>query len=73
MEQRRFGNSGLSVSVLSFGTMTVGGKDRFGKMGNLGVAETEASWTSAAKLASRPSIPPMCIRLARPKRSWARR
>ena len=40
MEQRRFGSSGLSVSVLSFGTMTIGGKDRFGKMGNLGVAET---------------------------------
>jgi aryl-alcohol dehydrogenase-like predicted oxidoreductase len=40
MEQRRFGNSGLSVSVLSFGTMTIGGRDRFGKMGNLGVSET---------------------------------
>jgi aryl-alcohol dehydrogenase-like predicted oxidoreductase len=40
MEQRRFGDSGLSVSVLSFGTMTIGGKDRFAKMGNLGVAET---------------------------------
>lgn len=40
MEQRRLGNSGLSVSVLSFGTMTIGGRDRFGKMGNLGVAET---------------------------------
>lgn len=40
MEQRRFGNSGLSVSVLSFGTMTIGGRDRFAKMGNLGVAET---------------------------------
>lgn len=40
MEQRRLGNSGLSVSVLSFGTMTVGGRDRFGKMGNLGVPET---------------------------------
>ncbi len=40
MEQRRFGNSGLSVSVLSFGTMTIGGRDRFGKMGNLGVPET---------------------------------
>ena len=40
MEQRRFGNSGLSVSVLSFGTMTVGGRDRFAKMGNLGVQET---------------------------------
>jgi aryl-alcohol dehydrogenase-like predicted oxidoreductase len=40
MEQRRFGNSGLSVSVLSFGTMTIGGRDRFSKMGNLGVKET---------------------------------
>jgi aryl-alcohol dehydrogenase-like predicted oxidoreductase len=40
MEQRRFGNSGLSMSVLSFGTMTIGGRDRFGKMGNLGVADT---------------------------------
>ncbi len=40
MEQRRLGNSGLSLSVLSFGTMTVGGRDRFGKMGNLDVAET---------------------------------
>jgi aryl-alcohol dehydrogenase-like predicted oxidoreductase len=40
MEQRQFGDSGLSVSVLSFGTMTIGGRDRFGKMGNLGVAET---------------------------------
>jgi aryl-alcohol dehydrogenase-like predicted oxidoreductase len=40
MEQRRFGNSGLSVSVLSFGTMTIGGQDRFAKMGNLGVADT---------------------------------
>ena len=41
MEQRRFGHSGLSVSVLSFGTMTIGGRDRFGKMGNLGVEETK--------------------------------
>jgi aryl-alcohol dehydrogenase-like predicted oxidoreductase len=40
MEQRRLGRSGLSVSVLSFGTMTVGGRDRFGKMGSLGVPET---------------------------------
>ena len=40
MEQRQFGHSGLSVSVLSFGTMTVGGRDRFGKMGNLNVADT---------------------------------
>lgn len=41
MEQRRLGNSGLSVSVLSLGTMTVGGVDRFSKMGNLGVADVE--------------------------------
>jgi aryl-alcohol dehydrogenase-like predicted oxidoreductase len=40
MEQRFLGNSGLSVSALSFGTMTIGGRDRFAKMGNLGVAET---------------------------------
>jgi aryl-alcohol dehydrogenase-like predicted oxidoreductase len=40
MEQRRFGRSGLSVSVLSFGTMTIGGRDRFAKMGNLGLADT---------------------------------
>ncbi len=40
MEQRFLGKSGLSVSTLSFGTMTVGGKDRFQNMGNLGVPET---------------------------------
>ena len=39
MEHRQLGSSGLSVSVLGFGTMTVGGKDRFQNMGNLGVAE----------------------------------
>src|SRR6185436_3777432 len=39
MEQRQLGRSGLSVSVLSFGTMTVGGRDRFLNMGNLGVAD----------------------------------
>src|SRR6187549_2021471 len=39
MEQRQLGASGLSVSVLSFGTMTVGGKDRFQNMGSLGVPE----------------------------------
>jgi aryl-alcohol dehydrogenase-like predicted oxidoreductase len=39
MEQRQLGRSGLSVSVLSFGTMTVGGRDRFENMGNLGVSE----------------------------------
>lgn len=40
MEQRFLGNSGLSVSALSFGTMTIGGRERFAKMGNLGVDET---------------------------------
>jgi len=40
MEQRFLGKSGLSVSTLSFGTMTVGGKDRFQSMGSLGVQET---------------------------------
>ena len=40
MEQRFLGNSGLSVSALSFGTMTIGGRDRFAKMGNLGLDET---------------------------------
>src|SRR5262245_3456502 len=40
MEQRRLGTSGLSMSVLSLGSMTIGGKDRYSKMGNLGVADT---------------------------------
>jgi aryl-alcohol dehydrogenase-like predicted oxidoreductase len=40
MEQRLLGKSGLSMSVLSFGTMTIGGRDRFQHMGNLGVTET---------------------------------
>jgi aryl-alcohol dehydrogenase-like predicted oxidoreductase len=40
VEQRFLGDSGLSVSALTFGTMTIGGRDRFAKMGNLGVGET---------------------------------
>ena len=40
MEQRFLGNSGLSVSALTFGTMTIGGRDRFAKMGTLGVDDT---------------------------------
>jgi aryl-alcohol dehydrogenase-like predicted oxidoreductase len=40
VEQRLLGSSGLSVSALTFGTMTIGGRDRFAKMGNLGVDET---------------------------------
>lgn len=39
MELRQLGASGLSVSVLSLGTMTVGGRDRFQHMGSLGVPE----------------------------------
>jgi aryl-alcohol dehydrogenase-like predicted oxidoreductase len=39
MEQRLLGRSGLSVSVLAFGTMSVGGKDRFKHMGELGAPE----------------------------------
>ena len=37
MEQRFLGNSGLAVSALTFGTMTIGGRDRFAQMGDLGV------------------------------------
>src|ERR1041385_2462785 len=40
MEHRQLGGSGLSVSLFSFGTMTVGSVDRFQHMGNLDVAET---------------------------------
>lgn len=42
MEQRFLGKSGLSVSVLSFGTMTFGGgKGRFEHMGKLGVEDAK--------------------------------
>jgi aryl-alcohol dehydrogenase-like predicted oxidoreductase len=39
MEQRFLGRSGLSVSSLSFGTMTFGGKGRHAAMGALGVEQ----------------------------------
>jgi aryl-alcohol dehydrogenase-like predicted oxidoreductase len=39
MEYRLLGNSGLEVSVLSFGTMTLGGEGRFAAMGNVQAAE----------------------------------
>lgn len=39
MEQRQLGKSGLSVSSLGFGTMTLGGKGRHAAMGGLGVEE----------------------------------
>src|SRR4249920_2775507 len=39
MEYRLLGASGLEVSVLSFGTMTMGGEGRFAAMGNVQVKE----------------------------------
>src|SRR6185369_2799832 len=39
MEYRILGSSGLEVSVLSFGTMTLGGEGRFAAMGNVQVEE----------------------------------
>lgn len=39
MEYRFLGSSGLEVSVLSFGTMTLGGEGRFAAMGNVQVEE----------------------------------
>src|SRR2546423_4922039 len=39
MEYRLLGGSGLEVSVLSFGTMTLGGEGRFAAMGNVQVEE----------------------------------
>jgi len=39
MEYRQLGASGLEVSVLSFGTMTLGGEGRFAAMGNVQVEE----------------------------------
>lgn len=39
MEYRLLGSSGLEVSALSMGTMTLGGEGRFGAMGNVQVEE----------------------------------
>ena len=39
MEYRFLGASGLEVSALSFGTMTLGGEGRFAAMGNVQVDE----------------------------------
>ncbi|WP_181706106.1 aldo/keto reductase [Chthonobacter rhizosphaerae] len=39
MEYRLLGRSGLKVSVLTMGTMTMGGKGPFAKVGNVGVDE----------------------------------
>ena len=48
MEQRRLGNSGLSVSALSFGTMTVGGRDRFARWAISAATRPAACSTSCA-------------------------
>lgn len=39
MEYRLLGRSGLKVSVLTLGTMTIGGKGNFAKVGNVGLDE----------------------------------
>lgn len=39
MEYRQLGRSGLKISTLTLGTMTMGGKGNFGKVGNVGLAE----------------------------------
>src|SRR6185312_11796893 len=39
MELRQLGKSGLTVSSFAFGTMTVGGRERFRNMGDIGAAE----------------------------------
>lgn len=41
MEYRLLGRSGLKVSVLTLGTMTMGGKGGFAKVGNVGLAEAK--------------------------------
>ena len=39
MEYRQLGNSGLKISVLAMGTMTLGGRGGFSKVGNVGLAD----------------------------------
>ena len=39
MEYRQLGRSGLKISVLAMGTMTMGGKGNFAKVGNVGLDE----------------------------------
>lgn len=39
MEYRLLGRSGLKVSVLTLGTMTIGGKGNFAKVGNVGLED----------------------------------
>ena len=39
MQYRQLGNSGLKVSTLAMGTMTIGGAGGFAKVGNVGLAD----------------------------------
>ena len=39
MEYRQLGHSGLKVSALAMGTMTIGGRGAFSKVGNVGIDE----------------------------------
>ena len=39
MEYRQLGRSGLKVSIITLGTMTMGGKGNFAKVGNVGLDE----------------------------------
>jgi len=39
MDYRQLGNSGLKVSSLTLGTMTMGGAGGFAKVGNVGIAD----------------------------------
>jgi aryl-alcohol dehydrogenase-like predicted oxidoreductase len=40
MEYRQLGNSGLKISAMTLGTMTMGGQAGFSKVGNVGLADT---------------------------------
>lgn len=39
MQYRQLGNSGLKVSVITLGTMTMGGRGPFAKVGNVGISD----------------------------------
>jgi aryl-alcohol dehydrogenase-like predicted oxidoreductase len=39
MEYRRLGHSGLKISTITMGTMTIGGGGKFAQVGDVGVAD----------------------------------
>ena len=41
MEYRLLGRSGLKISTITMGTMTIGGKGAFAKVGNVGLDEAK--------------------------------